>query len=325
MRQHFWYALFLIGLLLSNCTPTSTEEVITANQPTATPHLSLTETIIPLPTNTPPLTPPNTPRPTTTPTLTSSPTNTPRPTATPTSTIIPTLTAEEKEALLYDLFENNAGCLLPCWWGFIPGQTVWEDARTSLETLAFYISPLHHTPLDGVDVYFPDPYHIYRLEQIYGLENGVIRRIESDVLPVQRYSLATILVTYGQPSEVWLLSQSYVTPETGTLYFSVNLWYPSYGFILGYYQPNSSLSEDGIITSCLNEKIFINISIWDPDVVSSLNYMNVADQTRIFQPNGYELSLEEATGMTIETFYNNYRDASVTPCFTTPSNIWPGL
>lgn len=70
----------LMGLLLSNCTPTSTEEVITANQPTATPHLLLTEPIIPLPTNTPPLTPPNTPRPTTTPTLTSSPTNTPRPT-----------------------------------------------------------------------------------------------------------------------------------------------------------------------------------------------------------------------------------------------------
>jgi hypothetical protein len=28
-----------------------------------------------------------------------------------------------------DLFHNNAGCKLPCWWGFTPEKTLWTTVR----------------------------------------------------------------------------------------------------------------------------------------------------------------------------------------------------
>ena len=310
MNQYTSLLVVFLILFMSSCTPTPNEAMITleVTRPSVTPSPFVIHTA----TYTPP------------PTLTATQTSTALPNSTP--TITPTLTLNEKEILLYDLFENNQGCLLPCWWGFIPGQTTWEEAQSRLAILAFYISPLEDTTFGGVSVYLPDPHQIYRLEQGYLIENDLITYIQADILFVPSYSLATVLTTYGQPSEVWVRSQSYVTPEGGGLPFFINLWYPSHGFILGYTQARSTLSEDGIITSCLDEVIslYINVSIWEPIMVSSLNYMDVAVES-YFKPNGYELSLEEATGMALETFYTTYKDASVPPCFTTPNDIWPGL
>jgi hypothetical protein len=47
----------------------------------------------------------------------------PTPTVPPSPTLVPTLTADQEQALVLDLLQNNAGCRLPCWWGFTPGKT----------------------------------------------------------------------------------------------------------------------------------------------------------------------------------------------------------
>lgn len=50
---------------------------------------------------------------------------TPTATATPRPTLanspLPTLPPNEAQALVLELLEHNAGCRLPCWWGFSPG------------------------------------------------------------------------------------------------------------------------------------------------------------------------------------------------------------
>jgi len=35
------------------------------------------------------------------------------------------------------------------------------------------------------------------------------------------------------------------------------------------------------------------------------------------------MPLEEATGMTVETFYETYRDPANDPCIETPRDLWP--
>src|SRR5262245_28586986 len=76
----------------------------------------------------------HTPLPTSTPTFTSTPT--PTQTPLPTWTPRPTLPPAQAEALALDLLTHNADCRLPCWWGFTPGQTSWQVARSFLATFA---------------------------------------------------------------------------------------------------------------------------------------------------------------------------------------------
>lgn len=255
-------------------------------------------------------------------------TTTPTPQILPTTvpTITPTLTVTEKEAILYNLFESYTTCLLPCWWGIVPGQTSWFDIKGQLIRLSYDLSSYYQeSELIGIELVFPgiEFYRVFHAS--FGIKDKIIQTIDSAVIPIPAYALSKILTTYGQPSEVWLRSQSFVNPETGTLPVSINLWYPTYGFILGYVESYSSMAEDGTITSCLGEETTIHITIWEPSQVNMLDYTQVAQQTVWFRPNGYELPLEEATDLTLETFYNTYRDASVAPCIQTPSDIWPGM
>ena len=58
---------------------------------------------------------------------------------TPTITIPPTLPPEEAKAFVLALTESNGGCLLPCFWGFVPGETAWQIAEPQLTTFAYQI------------------------------------------------------------------------------------------------------------------------------------------------------------------------------------------
>lgn len=42
----------------------------------------------------------------------------------------------EIQAEIIDLWQNNANCKLPCYWGITPGVTTWQDAQAFLEHLA---------------------------------------------------------------------------------------------------------------------------------------------------------------------------------------------
>ena len=319
MKNYLFWLLFTISCLLgSSCTPTSQNNVVTATRIVPTPIITLraepTKTKSPLPTTTPDST--------ATPAITSTPFVLP----TPVPTITPTLTVDDKVTLIHNLFMNNAGCLLPCWWGIVPGQTTWLDAKKSIMMLVNRIVPVYYeSNFVGAEIDFPNVETTNPLHLVIAVESGVVQFIVSDVVSVSSYSLSAILTTYGQPSEVWLRSQSYTNPETGTLWVSIYLWYPVYGFILGYSQPYSNMANDGTITSCLGVETRMKIAIWEPNQVNMLNYMQAAQKITWFRPSGYELPLEEATNLTLETFYNTYQDPSMAPCFQTPKEIWPGM
>jgi hypothetical protein len=56
--------------------------------------------------------------------------------ATATSSPSPTLSPDEALATVTTLYETNNDCLLPCWWGFTPGISVWTDVKAALLPLA---------------------------------------------------------------------------------------------------------------------------------------------------------------------------------------------
>lgn len=125
--KHFWYlcVVMVVSLMLLNgcvasvaLTPTFpiATPILITDTPTSSP-VPPTHTPLPTPTRNPP-----TPKP-------------PTPTVTPSPTMAPTLTADQEQSLVLDLLQNNAGCQLPCWWGFMPGKATWQTAQAFFASL----------------------------------------------------------------------------------------------------------------------------------------------------------------------------------------------
>jgi hypothetical protein len=54
----------------------------------------------------------------------------------PTWTPRPTLNPDEAIRLVQDLLVDNCGCRLLCYWGVVPGETTWQEAKSFLEAFA---------------------------------------------------------------------------------------------------------------------------------------------------------------------------------------------
>jgi hypothetical protein len=198
--------------------------VLTACSP-ATPTVMPTHssTLAQRPTIAPTRTPPESDSRQTHPTLTVASASTPMPTTTlkpPTPTMAPTLTTDQEQALIVGLLQNNGGCKLPCWWGFTPGQTTWQTARTFFVSLGKIPAEYHDPNMLNYSVTFRIPKHSSQSDQVYIIGDGLINAIWVEARTMrnqetvygdnqfvedwQRYFLPQLLTTYGQPAQVLL-------------------------------------------------------------------------------------------------------------------------
>jgi len=251
------------------------------------------------------------------PTATALPTSTPPPTWTPR----PTLPPAEAEAVVADLLTHNAGCQLPCWWGFTPGQTTWQTAGGFLATVS-----LRTTISDGpsndfsIDVMVPVPTKIFPtpLTHYFYVKNGIVERMNIFPGYSTAYSLTAILGTYGQPAEVWLLTMS-DSPD-GTLPFNVSLFYPEQGILVEYSDSKTTLQGDRI-TSCPQKVRFPSINLWAPELkITSTEAFSWRIGNR--EKSDYR-PLEEATGMDVQSFYETFKKQGNSVCLETPVDLWP--
>jgi hypothetical protein len=101
----------------------------------------------------------STPMPTFSPEVVATNTSTPIPTQTP----LPPLSPEEALATVTTLYETNRDCLLPCWWGFTPGQTNWITAREFLSPIADAIfepsEPAENPTWNVVEIHLPNTFY----------------------------------------------------------------------------------------------------------------------------------------------------------------------
>lgn len=271
-------------LIISSTTalPTATREILTA-APTTTQML-LVETLVPTP--------------------------------------IPPLSRGEKEAAALELYQTNADCKLPCWWGIVPGETEWQTAKLFLSTLAINISTGTQSESDPffsaeVDIPVPESLSQYGfLRQTYFVRDEIIVKITLEG-PWGTSNIGTvseILNNYGPPTEVLLSTLGYVFHAGDDYPFHIVLFYPEKGMLIRYFD-DAELIDDHL-TGCIQEDSGTPV-LWSPNL--KLTFIEALGKQNSAQ---YYKSLEEATDMDLETFYQTYLDPNTDVCIETPGELW---
>lgn len=238
-------------------------------------------------------------------------------TFTVTTTSMPTVSPKEIEFIVDELFQNNGNCLLPCFWGFTPGQTRWSEVEHFLQPIAFNIRNYEIgadiTLLDPTNNNSPDLHHFYVFK------GDKIKWIEATILQTAKFQISAILETYGPPDEIRILTAN--AEREGYWRSQITLFYLRQGFLLTYGSDNSQ--EGDKISMCnfqADEKILL--LAWIPDETISVKTI-LEEYLQLYGEADFYLSVEEATKMKVEEFYETFRDANTPVCLKTPPDIWP--
>ncbi len=305
---YFCIAILLWLVSLAGCAPSIGSTAVPSSVTLPSAVYTSPSSLVP-PTLSPSLTSTRTPEP---PTLSSAPTRTPE---LPTLTARPTLTADRAQALVLDLLENNAGCQLPCWWGFTPGETTWQTAHNFLASFATRIAGAKSSGDDTTyTARFQVPNQISQdyISQHYTVINGTIEMIWANMGNSHRYMLPQLLATHGQPAEVRLRTFSSV-PDGDELPFFLMLFYPHQGILVMY--SGFTYERDGQIPVCPQQTGGV-LWLWSPE-----REMAFEDFVPVEEGPEYR-SLEEATGWSIEQFYQTFVDPTNQTCLKTPADMW---
>lgn len=338
MKSHkliYLLGLMCILILATSCTKSSYLMVtpsseITQMQPTinssaiSTRNIDhTTPTSMPMPTHT----------------LTPGPTFTLTPSRT--LTVISTLAVEDARLRLLDLLDNNGDCRLPCLWGITPGESMYQDAKEILMPLSSISDFTAFS--DGVGNIMPNypegDLNIYinidfltNDDIVSGIafegralkerkeDQGSDSIFDSHIFGerLNLYMLPHILAVYGHPSSV-LLSTLAELPDQryGQGHFKVLLLYPDQG-ILVHYTTEMSIVGENVVGCLANAHVKIALG---PSGDSESFYELLAPTNWPNLINNY-LPLEHVTSMTIDDFYQTFRQP-VDICLETPANLWP--
>ena len=260
------------------------------------------------------------------------PTKTLRPTATITKTAtfepiirtrVPSLEINEARLLAADLLQTNGGCNLPCWWGLVPGKTEWKEAEDFLAPMAFVFFINELEDITYADVKIPVPAEIHErgyILQDYSIVNGRIRDItihETGELPA--FDFSQILRDYGMPEGIWL--RTFSTAFRGDLPIEITLFYPQQGILATYSEFEAQIIGGNVTTCTLLKQSNPILSLWSPE-----NDMTFEETIKLF--NRYVkdmpfLPLDEATGISVQDFYEFHSKPNANPCIKTPADLWP--
>jgi hypothetical protein len=263
-----------------------------SQSPTLTPTPSATATTIPTPTPTPSATA----------------TTTPIPTLTP----LPTFAPEELETAVADLLTNPMNCDVPCLWGVIPNDTTFFEIYQFLELhqLTDYMHYLEDEgPNDRFDLWmgYDKNTNAYDFLVSYGFKNNVLKSLTSGIAP----SIASAIEKFGQPDEIWL--------ETGVspipIPFRLNMIYLEESMAFGYVTDGDV--QSGMFKGCFTDEESSHLRLLAPNTATSYK-----DFPTIFEKDRHYLPLEEATGLTMAEFMQQFSDPNQPQCLETPIELW---
>ncbi len=344
LRSRFGY-LLLIAILTgcSSLIPNAVSSSIAVSPQSSatldsTPRQS-TETIAPTPNKT------NTPGPTFTPTI---------PLPPPTFTPLPTLSTEDAAALILDLVHTHDNCRLPCLLGMSPGFTDFQTAEAFMKQFQQTLTPnieittrnveigggvdlaykmdnvfitisfsyARNNSGDMVDMLY---FHSYPLEIFEPEAIGMtpsLAPVWGDPTfnqEMQDYMLPAILSEYGLPAEVMITvrPQDPERPDIKYTAFSLALYYPEQGIFVEYVSP---VEERGKYYAGCPTKAHINLAVWDPESENTLEEVIKKAGSEIIYD--YFKTLEEATELTMDDFYEKFSDPENIACLETPADIW---
>jgi hypothetical protein len=251
------------------------------------------------------------------------PTTTPSLTWTPISTLLP----NDREEYLQTLFENNGDCNLPCWWGIMPGETTWEEARTTLLPLgilktsgnddyvrATFSIPVPLTLSDEISPGFP------YFEPNLIIQDNLVEKItinSSWITDDFDHSLNGFLELLGTPTNIVIRSTLDVMEEApywNKPFYEMIVFFPSKGVVVyskDMYQVTSSHLEVCPGDARLGTSA-AGIELFEPN--STLTLERFYEINNKIDLGNYQ-SLSEISSVTsMEEFYSKFLNADVQQC-----------
>ncbi len=269
------------------------------------------------------------------------------PTVTPnvTATIKPTLNPSDSLFRILRILQDNGGCELPCIWGIEPGNPVnkfegdfaeFLDGAKSDQKIHFFPFSTNNYKLLKLQysrgnfvytisliVYFSNKNPIDQVElKILSNEDALLSDTPASTLNTP-YSISQILTDYGQPSEILIapFPQSWGGADNWQPSFLVMVYEDSRFFAV-YETTKARLS--GHYQGCFSNSQVL-LTSWLPD--SSNSWHNALAKLSSTEVNlktiHYFKPLSEASNITVDAFYEQYRSSKNQVCIQTPTGIWP--
>ncbi|MEP7137242.1 MAG: hypothetical protein ABI904_20125 [Chloroflexota bacterium] len=263
-------------------------------------------------------------------TLTPTSTFTPTFTSPATWTPLPTLSANEGMKTLQSWLQGADDCLLPCWGGITPGKTSWQEAKQIIESLSGYATINIDENLDckfskchGIGwSLFPNTladggfYSAVPNNKVH-LINITIQDARLQKTNLLKYmNLEYILSQYGRPA-ILLFSTEPDLP--GDIFLELTFVYPEKHFVIRYSKYATLLNDE--VVSCGKDSYIKLIILDNPEQLISLTTIANAAETKDLHVDVWHKTVEEATGITIDKFYQIYSKTNA-PCISTPTKIW---
>ena len=246
-----------------------------------------------------------------------SPTRTSIPTASPTGTLIPTLPPAEEERLALELLRDNGGCRLPCFFGFVPGETSVERILSILRGPSVIIT--------RGDLLLETFLIIGR----HDVQPGIVRWIQVDMTAsyerwnpatyvydsplyaqyFEYYTLPYLLSNYEMPDEVYVSFE--YDPDGRSNHYFVFVDYSTSGWNAMFTMP---LERQGDTVIGCPSQAFVTLKLWSPGDTEMLEEYG-------FTESGLK-TIEEATSLTLEEFYQQFKDPANAQCMETPLGLY---
>ena len=307
--QAVFLFLFLVGCS-SNLTPS-----------TAIPEVAVTPSLLPSETIVAP-----------TQTVTSIPsTALPVFTSTPFHTPLPTFSSTQAVENLRIWLQGVFDCLLPCWGGITPGKTRGPEARQILEQMSGFAtvnisenidcdfgacngvgwSLYPATVAEGI-FYTKLPENTVHVINI-NIENEGTKKINF----LRNIQMQDVFLWYGAPP---MLFFNVETDLAENRFMEIVLVYPERQFVIKYIKA-TELNGDRVENCGRDERIEL-IILDNKEQLLSMDAINNAVETRHLHLDARYKTLAEATGLSMNSFYeavSTFNDF----CISTPVNIWP--
>lgn len=247
------------------------------------------------------------------------------PSWTPTWTPLPTLPFDERLEILLSLINDDEDCPLPCWWGAHPGTSPIQSLRATFRIIGVReydtliddgeVGLSYSVTLEAREESLPDI--SVKLSDSEGTVGRIFLRFYvSHSRPVafetlNKYYLPNILAKYGIPSSVVIFVGPPVERNAPTGY-GIRIVYQHLGFAAQY---EGVTAPEKIVRICpeYGNFNFIHIDLQSP-----------YDGRSLRGEDGYTrwLDIDEASGLSVDEFFQLFSDISISPCFESPENIW---
>ena len=248
-----------------------------------------------------------------------------------TATWVPALSETEAEVVAIDLLRDNGGCRLPCFWGFIPRQTSQETLDSFFHAFFNIGGPTINIPRDDSIIkisvawsYDDDPHAVVKWLQVFMTAEREVKladgKYDQSIFDnpyfsgyIQYYSLPNLLSNYGSPSKAYLGVDLGAEMGFDNL-LHLYLDYSESGWTVHFRMPLKQ--DDHSFIGCPTQA-FTSLSLWSPgDVAAAIENQAGVDEFGIYKP------FEEATNLSLEDFYQRFKDSNNTQCLDTPVDIW---